>query len=55
MIMTDEEIMAYYDKLKEYYGDSLADFEHYPIQFAHQVKLYRYYNERVKNEDSSVQ
>jgi hypothetical protein len=43
-MMTDEEALAFYDKLVEYYGDKLADPIHHPIAFAHQVKVYRYYN-----------
>lgn len=45
MNMTDEEALSFYDKLVEYYGDKLADPIHYPIAFAYQVKLYRYYNQ----------
>lgn len=42
-ILSDEEVLAFYAELEEYYGDSLANFEHHPRQFAHQVLLYRYY------------
>ena len=41
--MTDAEVLAFYNKLKEFYGDTLANFEHEPRRFASQVKLYRYY------------
>lgn len=41
--LTDEEILTKYNELKEYYGDALANFEHYPRQFANQVRLYKYY------------
>lgn len=41
--MTDEEVQAFYNELVEFYGDHLANFEHYPRTFAMQVKLYRYY------------
>lgn len=44
--MTDEEVLAFYNELVEFYGDSLANFEHYPRIFANQVKLYRYYKEK---------
>ena len=44
--MTDEEALAFYNELVEHYGDNLANFEHYPKQFAYQVKLYKYYKER---------
>jgi len=50
--MTDEEALAYYDKLVEYYGnDRLANPIHYPKIFQHQVKLYRYYNKKEVNSD----
>lgn len=51
--MTEEEIIKFYEELQEHYGDKLANFEHYPKQFANQVKLYRYYK-GMKNEDRSV-
>jgi len=41
--MTEQEILNFYKQLEEYYGDKLANFEHYPRIFAHQVKLYKYY------------
>ena len=41
--MTDTEVLAFYNELKEFYGDTLANFEHEPRRFANQVKLYRYY------------
>ena len=43
--MTDAEALAFYNELKEYYGDQLANFEHEPRRFAHQIKIYRYYKE----------
>lgn len=52
--MTNEEVEKFYNELVEFYGESLANFEHYPKQFANQVKLYRYYKEK-KNEDRSMQ
>jgi hypothetical protein len=52
--MTSQEIQEFYTELAEFYGDSLANFTHYPRQFAYQVKLYRYYKER-QNENSSMQ
>ena len=52
--MTDEEVNKFYQELEEWYGDKLVNFEHHPIQFNNQVKLYRYYKER-KNESSSMQ
>ena len=52
--MTDEEVIKFYEELQEHYGEALADFEHHPRQFAHQVKLYRYYKARTENEKSNV-
>jgi len=47
--MTDDEVLKFYKELEEWYGDKLVNFEHQPMQFKNQVKLYRYYKER-KNE-----
>ena len=44
--MTDTEIMQFYQELVEHYGDDLANFEHEPRRFAHQIKLYRYYKSK---------
>ena len=44
--MTDEEVLKFYEELVEFYGDKLANFEHYPHAFAYQVKLYKYYKGR---------
>jgi len=52
--MTDSEVETLYKELEEFFGDSLANFEHHPKQFANQVKVYRYYKEK-QNESSSVQ
>ena len=49
--MTDEEMIKFYKELEEWYGDKLVNPEHHPIQFKHQVTMYRYYMER-KNERS---
>ena len=51
--MTDKEVLELYEKLEEWYGETLVNFEHHPIQFRNQVKLYRYYKER--NERTSDQ
>lgn len=53
--MSDEEVLNFYNELVEWYGDNLANFEHYPRIFANQVKLYHYYKARKQNEDSSLQ
>lgn len=45
--MTDEEALAFYNELVEWYGDKLANFEHHPRIFAAQVKLYKYYKNRT--------
>lgn len=52
--MTEQEIENFYNELVQHYGDKLANFEHHPIQFANQVRMYRYYKER-QNEDSNMQ
>ena len=52
--MTNEEVESFYKELEEFFGDSLANFEHHPKQFTNQVKVYRYYKEK-QNESSSVQ
>ena len=52
--MTEEEIESFYKELEDWYGDKLASFEHYPKQFANQVKLYKYYK-RTENESSNMQ
>lgn len=44
--MSDAEVLAFYKELEEFYGDHLANFEHYPRIFANQVKLYRYYKNK---------
>jgi hypothetical protein len=49
--MTDKEALEKYKELEEYFG-TLVNFEHYPKQFAYQVKLFNYYKER-QNESSS--
>lgn len=51
--MTDEEAIAFYEELLEWYG-TLPNPDHEPIQFANCVKLYKYYRER-KNENSNLQ
>ena len=48
--MSEQEILDFYKELEEHYGDSLANFEHHPRQFAHQVLLYRYYKGRLNKE-----
>jgi hypothetical protein len=44
--MTNTEALDFYEELVAFYGTALANFEHYPRIFAHQVQLYRYYKER---------
>jgi hypothetical protein len=45
--MSDEEAVKFYEELAEHYGDKLVNFTHHPIQFAMQVKMYRYYKDRL--------
>ena len=42
--MTNEEAEQHYQNLVEQYGEKLPSPEHEPQQFAHVVKLYKYYN-----------
>jgi hypothetical protein len=44
--MSDEQVLKMYEELLEYYGDNLPNPEHYPIQFAQCVKLWKYYKGR---------
>jgi hypothetical protein len=52
--MSDEEALAFYKELQDHYGESLANFEHYPRIFQNQVLMYNYYKSK-QNENSSVQ
>lgn len=38
--MTDEQVLMLYVAMEEEFGE-LPNFEHYPIQFAYYVKLFR--------------
>lgn len=42
--MTVEEAEKFYNELVKFYGDSLANFEHFPKLFRFQVLLYRMEN-----------
>lgn len=58
--MTDEEVSAFYDKLVEFFGDQLPNYELHPKSFAYYVKLYRYYmskntNLEIYNEEAQAQ
>ena len=53
--MTEQEVLDFYNEMIEHYGDKLVNYEHHPIQFAHQVKLYQYYKERKQNENRNSQ
>jgi hypothetical protein len=44
--MTDEEALAKYAAMEEYFGE-LPNFEHHPRQFAYYVRMYDYYNSRL--------
>ena len=52
--MTEDQVLEFYEELKDHYGDSLANFEHYPKCFAYQVKLYRYYKGKLNDEKEST-
>jgi hypothetical protein len=52
--MSDEEIISFYEELKAHYKDSLVNFEHYPRQFATQVRLYKYYKAREAEAEKVV-
>lgn len=41
--MTDAQANRIYAAMVEYYGDSLPSPEHEPMQFAHHVKMFKYY------------
>lgn len=47
--MSDEEIEKFYGEMQAHYGDSLANFEHHPRQFAHQVRAYKYFKSCEEN------
>lgn len=52
--MTDEEVQAFYEELKTHYGETLVNFEHYPRQFATQVRLYKYYKKREADAEKVI-
>lgn len=41
--MTDAQVNRIYNALVDHYGDSLPSFEHQPVEFAHFVKMFKYY------------
>lgn len=41
--MTDEQALKIYEAMEEYFGHELPSPEHEPKQFAHYVKLFKYY------------
>lgn len=54
--MTNEEVEQHYQNLVEQYGDKLPSPIHEPQQFAHVVKLYKYYTlQRRDNNIDSVE
>jgi hypothetical protein len=52
-MMTDEDVLKKYNEMLEHFG-TLPSPEHEPIQFAHYVKVFDYYNQR-KEDDSTKQ
>ena len=45
--MSDEEVILIYTEMEDMFG-VLPSYVHEPIQFAHLVKLYKYYKSRTK-------
>lgn len=45
--MNDQEIEQFYKDLQEFYGDRLANFEHYPRLFSYQVQLFKYFKKPI--------
>lgn len=41
--MTNDQATRLYKAMEEYFGDDLPSFEHCPVQFAHFVKMFKYY------------
>lgn len=52
--MTDDQAKKFYEELKEYWGDKLANFEHYPKIFQWQVNVYKMVLERKKPKSSEA-
>ena len=50
-MITPETLMA---RLIEVYGNNLADSEHHPIQFNHQVKMQLYYMRMLEAQNVST-
>lgn len=46
--MTDEEVIAKYEEMRQHYGDLLPHPEHEPVKFAYYVRLFRYHKERTE-------
>ena len=40
--MTDQEVLDFYQKLVDEYGDKLPNPDHHPKQFEYFVRLYRH-------------
>jgi len=45
--MTNEQILEFYNKMVEHYGNKLPDPLHEPLQFGYLVKLLKYTLERT--------
>ncbi len=50
--MTDEEAIKMYEEMLEWFGE-LPNPDHHPIQFAHCVKLFKYYKERKPSDNNN--
>lgn len=47
--MTDEQAEELLNKLKQEFGDKIPNPEYYPSSFMYYVKLYKYLNDKPKN------
>jgi hypothetical protein len=43
--MSEDEIIKMYEEMEAFFG-ALPNFEHHPIQFAHHVRVFKYYKGR---------
>lgn len=44
-MMTDEQALALYNEMLEYFDGRLPNLEHQPISFAYYVKMFKYYKQ----------
>lgn len=55
MTLSDEEVLAFYEKLERHFGDKLPNYEHEPRRFANCVKLFRYYEKQHEANEKEKQ